>query len=363
MSDQSLGPDLLGPDLLGPDLLGPDLLRWYAHHRRVLPWRAPPGETAEPYHVWLSEVMLQQTTVAAVIPYYRRFLSLFPTVERLAAAPRNSVLQAWAGLGYYARARNLHDCAGAVSALGGFPREPAALRALPGIGAYTSAAIAAIAFGVPTVPVDGNVERIAARLFAIALPLPASRRTIAARAATLNGAPQAQANASDFAQALFDLGATICTPRRPGCALCPWSNACAARAQGIAESLPAKTAKPARPQRFGAAFILTDASGQVLLQRRPSSGLLGGMTELPGTAWRPEPWDEVEALAQAPAPARWRRLGTVTHVFTHFALTLEVYAATIAAVSLPEPGFLRGPDAVKHEALPSLMRKCLKLLA
>ena len=343
--------------------LGPDLLRWYARHRRVLPWRAPPGETADPYHVWISEIMLQQTTVAAVIPYYRRFLSLFPTVERLAAAPRDSVLQAWAGLGYYARARNLHDCAGAVSALGGFPREPAALRALPGIGAYTSAAIAAIAFGVPTVPVDGNVERIAARLFAIATPLPASRRAIADRAATLNRAPQAQACPSDFAQALFDLGATVCTPRRPTCVLCPWSHACAARAQGLAEDLPARIAKAARPQRFGAAFILSDASGHVLLRRRPPSGLLGGMTELPGTAWRPEPWDKAEALAQAPASASWRRLGAVAHVFTHFALTLEVYAATVPAVSLSEHGFLRGPDAVKLEALPSLMRKCLKLFA
>ncbi|WP_428395250.1 A/G-specific adenine glycosylase [Lichenicoccus sp.] len=353
MSDQTLGPDLLVPALL----------HWYARHRRVLPWRAPPGETADPYHVWLSEIMLQQTTVAAVIPYYRRFLSLFPTVEHLAAAPRDSVLQAWAGLGYYARARNLHDCACAVSALGGFPREPAALRALPGIGAYTAAAIAAIAFGVPTVPVDGNVERIATRLFAVTAPLPASRRAIADLAATLNRAPQARAQASDFAQALFDLGATLCTPRRPACALCPWSAACVARAQGIAETLPARTAKPARPQRFGAAFILTDASGQVLLRRRLPLGLLGGMTELPGTAWRAEPWTEAEALAQAPTPARWRRLGTVAHVFTHFALSLEVYAATVPAVSPCEHGFLRGPDAVKHEALPSLMRKCLKLHA
>ena len=339
------------------------LLRWYDRHRRVLPWRAGPGETADPYHVWLSEIMLQQTVVNTVIPYYHRFLTLFPTVEAMAAAPDEAVLKAWAGLGYYARARNLHACARAVARLGGFPDDADGLRALPGIGAYTAAAIAAIAFGRPLVPVDGNVERVASRVFAIDAPLPGSRRAIAAAAATLNREPAAQARASDFAQALFDLGATICTPRRPACALCPWMAGCAARAQGIAAGLPVKAAKPERPHRFGAVFLLTDANGCVLLQRRPPTGLLGGMTELPGTEWRLEPWSEPEVLAHAPVQTGWRRLGSVLHVFTHFALTLEVYAGSVDAVPAARlrQGFLSAPDALAGEALPSLMRKCLAL--
>ena len=227
-----------------------DLLRWYDRHRRVLPWRAGPGETADPYHVWLSEIMLQQTSVTAVMPYYRRFLALFPNVGELAAAPEQLVLQAWAGLGYYARARNLHACAKAVAALPGFPTDAAKLRALPGIGTYTAAAIAAIAFGQPLVPVDGNVERVTSRLFAIAAPLPAGRSRIADAAATLNREPAARARASDFAQALFDLGATICTPRNPACAICPWMAACAGRQKGNAAFHPATPSNPQRPQRF-----------------------------------------------------------------------------------------------------------------
>ena len=340
-----------------------DLLRWYDRHRRVLPWRALPGQVPDPYHVWLSEIMLQQTGVTAVIPYYRRFLALFPTVEALAAAPDETVMQAWAGLGYYARARNLHACAQAVSRLGGFPTDADGLRLLPGIGAYTAAAIAAIAFGQPLVPVDGNVERVTARVFAIDAPLPRARAAIAAAATGLNREPAAQARASDFAQALFDLGATICTPRRPACALCPWMRHCEARSRGIASALPVKAAKPVRPQRFGALFLLSDAGGRVLLQRRPPSGLLGGMTEMPGTAWRPEPWGEAEALSQAPVVANWRRLGAVLHVFTHFTLTLDVYAGSVATVPavLLEHGFLRAPQALADEALPSVMRRCLAL--
>ena len=340
-----------------------ELLRWYDRHRRVLPWRATPGQVPDPYHVWLSEIMLQQTGVVAVIPYYHRFLALFPTVEALAAAPDETVMQAWAGLGYYARARNLHACASAVSRQGGFPTDADGLRALPGVGAYTAAAIAAIAFGQPVVPVDGNVERVSARVFAIEAPLPRSRRTIAAAAAGLNREPAAQARAADFAQALFDLGATICTPRNPACALCPWMRQCAARTLGIASTLPAKAAKPARPQRFGALFVLSDADGCVLLRRRPPSGLLGGMTEFPGTTWRPEPWSEPEALAQAPVVASWHRLGSVLHVFTHFALTLDVYVGSVPAVpaGVLEQGFLRARQALAGEALPSLMRRCLAL--
>ena len=341
------------------------LLGWYDRHRRVLPWRAATGETADPYHVWLSEIMLQQTSVAAVVPYYRRFLEAFPNVQALASAPEQQVLQAWAGLGYYARARNLHACARQVAARGGFPDDAEGLRRLRGVGAYTAAAIAAIAFGRPLVPVDGNVERVTARLFAITAPLPRARRMIAAAAATLNREPAAQARASDFAQALFDLGATICTPRNPACALCPWMRPCAARALGLATRLPARDAKPVRPQRFGALFVLSDRDGRVLLRNRPASGLLGGMTEAPGTAWREQPWPEPEALAQAPVETAWRRLGSVPHVFTHFALTLDVYAGSVARVpaALLEHGFLRAPDALAGEALPSLMRKCLALAA
>ena len=259
-----------------------ELLAWYDRHRRRLPWRALPGESPDPYRVWLSEIMLQQTTVGAVIPYYERFLARFPTVQALAAAPEDAVMSAWAGLGYYARARNLQACARTVTALGGvFPSTLEGLQALPGIGPYTARAVAAIALGVPTVPVDGNVERVTSRLFAIETPLPAAKPAMAAAAARLGQDKAAQARASDFAQALFDLGATICT-RAPACALCPWAKPCLARAAGIADSLPRKAPKKTRPVRHGAQFWLTDASGQVLLRRRPPKGLLGGMTELPG---------------------------------------------------------------------------------
>ncbi len=307
--------------------------------------------------------MLQQTTVAAVMPYYRRFLELFPSVQALAAAEDGAVLSAWAGLGYYARARNLHACARAVARLGGFPDTVEGLRSLPGVGAYSSAAIAAIAFGRPVVPVDGNVERVTARLFAIDTPLPLARRAIGQAAATLNREPEARARPSDFVQALFDLGATICTPRNPACTICPWMNFCEARVQGRAGELPVKAAKPVRPQRHGAVFLLSDGEGRLLLRRRPPTGLLGGMTEFPGTAWRDGPWEPAEALAAAPMQADWQHVGPVTHVFTHFALTLQVHAARVERV--PEivlrNGFLRAPDAMAAEALPSLMRKCLDL--
>jgi A/G-specific adenine glycosylase len=333
------------------------LLSWYDRHRRAMPWRALPGQAPDPYRVWLSEIMLQQTTVAAVGPYFDRFLARFPTVHDLAAAESEAVMAAWAGLGYYARARNLHAGAKTVVAAGGdFPRDIAALRAIPGIGPYTARAIAAIAFGIPVVPVDGNVERITARLFAIETPLPAAKATLAEAASRLNQAPEAQARAADFAQALFDLGATICT-RRPACALCPWMASCQAHAAGIAADLPRKAARKARPQRHGAQFFLTDAQGQVLLRRRAPRGLLGGMTELPGTAWRAAPWSVQEAWDAAPMPAAWRGAGQVRHVFTHFELLLDVYAARVPAITAE--GFLRGADRLAEEALPSVMRKCV----
>ncbi len=274
-----------------------------------MPWRHAPGEAADPYRVWLSEIMLQQTTVAAVIPYFERFLTRFPTVAALAAADEGAVMAAWAGLGYYARARNLHACAKQVAGPRRLPRHVDGLRSLPGIGAYTAAAIAAIAFGVPVVPIDGNVERVVARLVAITAPLPGGRSAIAAAAAALGDDPAASARPSDFAQALFDLGATICTPANPACALCPMMPGCRARIAGIAAELPRKAPKKTRPLRYGAHFWLTDAEGQVLLRRRPPRGLLGGMTELPGTAVAAEPWTQAEAVAAAPAAAAWRRPG------------------------------------------------------
>ena len=331
------------------------LLRWYDRHRRTMPWRALPGQTPDAYRVWLSEIMLQQTTVAAVIPYYKRFYALFPTVHGLARAESDAVMSAWAGRGYYARARNLHACARAVSAAGGrFPDTVEGLLALPGIGPYTARAVAAIAFGVPVVPVDGNVERVMSRLYAIETPLPAAKPALAAAAQEIGDHPAARARASDFAQSLFDLGATICT-QRPACAICPLADHCAGRRAGIAETLPRRAAKPVRPVRHGALYWLTDSENQVLLRRRPPTGLLGGMTELPGTAWRDAPWSEAEAHMAAPMRADWRLAGQVRHIFTHFELRLHVFAASVPAITAE--GFLRNADALATEALPSVMRK------
>jgi A/G-specific adenine glycosylase len=339
------------------------LLAWYARHRRSLPWRAEPGEEADPYRVWLSEIMLQQTTVTAVIPYYERFLSLFPSVQALAVAEDGAVMAAWAGLGYYARARNLLACARAVAALGAFPRTVEGLRALPGIGDYTAAAVGAIAFGLPVIPVDGNVERVVSRLFAIETPLPGAKPAIRAGAARLAEDEAARAAPSDTAQALFDLGATLCTPTAPACALCPWSDVCAARLRGIAATLPRRAPKAERPRRHGAHFRLSDGSGRVLLRRRPPRGLLGGMIEIPGTEWRAEPWSKAEALAQAPAAAPWVAWGVVRHVFTHFELLLDVYGATLPVIPAAAigDGFLCPEAELSAQALPSLMAKCLRL--
>ncbi len=303
--------------------------------------------------------MLQQTTVTAVIPYYERFVSRFPTVQALAAAPLDSVLSAWAGLGYYARARNLHACAVVVAQAGGFPADLAGLQALPGIGAYTAAAIGAIAFGIPAVPVDGNVERVVSRVFAIEQPMPAAKPAMREAAARLGADPAAQARPSDFAQAMFDLGAGVCTPAAPGCAVCPWIEACSGRRMGIQASLPRKAPKKARPVRYGVHFWLTDDSGRVLLRTRPYKGLLGGMTELPGTEWRNTPWAVDEALADAPMPATWRGAGKVRHVFTHFELILDVLAAHVPRIE--GEGFAHGLDALDNAALPSVMRKCVRM--
>jgi A/G-specific adenine glycosylase len=336
-----------------------DLLRWYDRHRRRLPWRAEPGEVPDPYRVWLSEIMLQQTTVTAVIPYYERFVSRFPTVQALAAAPLDSVLSAWAGLGYYARARNLHACAQVVAESGGFPADLARLQALPGIGAYTAAAIGAIAFGIPAVPVDGNVERVTSRLFAIEQALPAAKPAIRSAADRLGADPAARARPSDFAQALFDLGAGICTPAAPGCALCPWMDSCAARRLGIQASLPRKAPKKDRPVRYGVHFWLTDDQGAVLLRTRPAKGLLGGMAELPGTPWRDTPWAAEEALVMAPMAAGWRAAGQVRHGFTHFELIIDLLSAHVPAIQAD--GFAHSLEALDDAALPSVMRKCVRM--
>lgn len=307
--------------------------------------------------------MLQQTTVTAVIPYYERFLSRFPAVEALAAAEDGAVMAAWAGLGYYARARNLLACARAVVALGGFPASVDGLRALPGIGDYTAAAVGAIAFGLPVVPVDGNVERVVSRLFAIETPLPQAKPAIRVAATGFAEDAAMRAAPSDTVQALFDLGAMICTPAAPACGLCPWADACEARRRGIAASLPRRAPKAERPRRYGAHFRLSDAAGQVLLRRRPPRGLLGGMIEIPGTEWRAEPWSEAEALAQAPMPGPWVKWGLVRHVFTHFELLLDVYGATLPVVpaAAAGDGFLCPEADLSAQALPSLMAKCLRL--
>jgi A/G-specific adenine glycosylase len=339
------------------------LLAWYDRHRRVLPWRALPGRRADPYQVWLSEIMLQQTTVKTVAPYYAKFLARWPDLAALAAAPLDDVLKAWAGLGYYARARNLHACARAVAERHGgkIPASEAELRQLPGIGAYTAAAVAAIAYDAAAMPVDGNIERVIARLYAVTTPLPAAKPEIAKLARKL-ASPR---RAGDFAQAMMDLGATICTPKKPACALCPWDDSCAARRRGDPELFPARVPKREGPLRRGAAFVARRSDGFVLLRTRPAKGLLGGMTEVPTTEWAAD-FAAAAALRDAPRcsprkPEKWRRLpGAVRHVFTHFPLELTVYVADVPARAPPPKGARWVKIAeLDGEALPSLMRKVL----
>ncbi len=336
-----------------------DLLAWYDRHRRVLPWRALPGERADPYRVWASEIMLQQTTIAAVVPYFERFMSRFPSVEALAAAPSEAVMQAWAGLGYYSRARNLHACAKAVvEAHGGrFPDTEEGLRALPGIGAYTAGAVAAIAFERPAAAVDGNVERVITRLFAIEQELPGAKPQIRERVLSL----LPHDRPGDFAQALMDLGATICTPRRPACGLCPWRDPCVARAQGTQETFPRKAAKKTGATRYGAAFVLLREDGALLLRTRPPKGLLGGMAEVPTSEWRAD-YEQDGARQDAPLPADWRRLpAPVRHVFTHFPLELAVYVASAPAAT-PAPTGMRFTALARlgEEPLPGVMAKVVQ---
>jgi A/G-specific adenine glycosylase len=353
------------------------LLDWYDRHRRKLPWRPLPGVAADPYRVWLSEIMLQQTGVKTVGPYFEKFLARWPDVEALGSASLDDVLRMWAGLGYYSRARNLHACAVAVRRDHGgvFPDTEEGLRSLPGIGPYTASAISAIAFGRRTMPVDGNIERVVSRLFAVEEPLPQAKPLIQQLATTLlagdeesragdekSRAGDDKSRAGDSAQALMDLGSSICTPKKPACALCPLGDDCAARLRGDQETFPRKALKKTGALRRGAAFVVTRGD-EILVRTRPEKGLLGGMTEVPSSDWLAAQ-DDKAALKQAPdlkGGARWhRKAGVVTHVFTHFPLELAVYTAHVAARTRAPQGMRWVPVAtLGGEALPNIMRKVI----
>lgn len=338
------------------------LLAWYDAHHRDLPWRTPPsalaaGSRPDPYHVWLSEIMLQQTTVEAVKPYFRKFLEKWPTVTDLAAAESEDVMKAWAGLGYYSRARNLKKCADLVAREHGgrFPDTEDGLRDLPGVGAYTSAAIAAIAFGRRAIVIDGNVERVMARLFEIRTPLPEAKAEI--RLALEDIVPADRPG--DFAQGMMDLGATVCTPKRPRCMLCPVRDDCRAILTGDPELLPVKAAKAEKPLRRGAAFVAVRSDGAILLRTRPETGLLGGMSEVPTTGWTAR-LDGDRTTGGAPFPADWQRAGSISHVFTHFSLELDVFRADVDVRDLPPKHWWSPISAVHEEALPTVMKKVIE---
>ena len=350
------------------------LLAWYDRHRRRLPWRPPAGERADPYKVWLSEIMLQQTGVKTVGPYFLKFVARWPDVAALGSASLDDVLRMWAGLGYYSRARNLHACAVTVvrDHRGVFPDTEAGLRELPGIGPYTAAAIAAIAFGRRTMPVDGNIERVVSRLFAVEDVLPQAKPRIQQLAVTLLGpsrpgdvksrADDVESRAGDSAQALMDLGASICTPKKPACVLCPLSDGCMSRRRGDQETFPRKAPKKAGALRRGAAFMVTRGS-ELLVRSRPEKGLLGGMTEVPNSDWLAEQ-DDKTSLKQAPViegVTRWhRKVGVVTHVFTHFPLELVVYTASVRSGVEAPHGMRWVPiAALDDEAFPNVMRKVI----
>ncbi|MFN0115043.1 MAG: A/G-specific adenine glycosylase [Paracoccaceae bacterium] len=344
------------PNAPAAGAVGGALLPWYDRHARALPWRVPPGDRAkgvrpDPYRVWLSEIMLQQTTVAAVRDYFRRFTALWPDVAALASAEDARVMAEWAGLGYYARARNLLACARVVARDHGgvFPAARAGLIALPGIGPYTAAAIAAIAHDAPETVVDGNVERVVARLFAVTEALPAAKRRLAVLAATLTP----RRRPGDFAQAMMDLGATICTPRKPVCGACPLEGFCAARSRGIAAGLPLRAPKAAKPVRRGVAFVARRADGAWLLETRPAKGLLGGMPGWPGSDWA-----GTEPVCEPPVAAGWVEAPVgVRHTFTHFHLILRVMAGKAEPGATPARGAFVPADGFSPAHLPSLMRK------
>ncbi|MEO0498467.1 MAG: A/G-specific adenine glycosylase [Pseudomonadota bacterium] len=343
-----------------------DLLQWYDASARALPWRMPParskaGEKPDPYRVWLSEIMLQQTTVAAVNDYFLKFTDRWPTVADLAQAPVDDVMAAWAGLGYYSRARNLHKCAQTVVAeLGGrFPQTADELVKLPGIGPYTSAAIASIAFGEAVPVVDGNIERVISRIACIDTPLPAAKVDI--KDALIPLVPTDRPG--DFAQALMDLGATICTPKRPACAICVWRDDCKARAKDDPERLPVKAPKKAKPTRRGAAYIIRDGAGSVWVEKRPAKGLLGGMTQVPTTNWNSRQ-DGIANESGSPIESVYRHRGMARHTFTHFHLELEIYETVIDPVDIGAPtqnGRWAAIAKLGNEALPTLMMKAIEI--
>ena len=341
--------------------LSQELLNWYDQHARAMPWRVPPaarkaGAMPDPYAVWLSEVMLQQTTVAAVRDYHRKFMTLWPTVEALAAADDADVMAAWAGLGYYARARNLLKCARAVVAEHGglFPGDYDTLLTLPGVGPYTAAAIAAIAFDQSETVVDGNVERVMARLYDIHDPLPGSKPLLTARARELTPVERP----GDYAQAVMDLGATICTPRNPACGICPWRDPCAARVTGTAADLPRKVPKKKVPTRFGITYVARRSDGAWLLETRPESGLLGGMLGWPGSEWSDNP------QPAPPLEADWQELDAeARHTFTHFHLRLRIMTARLSDSATPERGHFVPQADFSPAALPTVMRKVYDLAA
>ncbi|MGI9449777.1 MAG: A/G-specific adenine glycosylase [Geminicoccaceae bacterium] len=332
------------------------LLAWYDDHRRDLPWRAGPGMASDSYHVLVSELMLQQTTVATVRRRFAPFIQRFPTLSALAAASEADVLHAWQGLGYYRRARALHACARKVVETHGsiLPDDTDRLMTLPGLGAYTAKAVAAIAFNQPVVPVDGNVMRVLSRLFQIETPLPKAAKELHKLAAQFEPVDRP----ADTAQALMDLGATVCRPKAPECDRCPWNTVCVARASGTASNLPNRTPKHQRPLRQGVAFLLARSDGAVLFRRRPTEGLLGGLHELPSSQWRPAPIDREAALNEAPAKVDWRfHRNKVRHVFTHFALELDLAEAIFDG---PLDGLWQPADAFDRLALPSVMKKLLR---
>ncbi|MBD9371330.1 A/G-specific adenine glycosylase [Rhizobium sp. ARZ01] len=338
------------------------ILAWYDRHHRDLPWRVSPAMAArgiqpDPYRVWLSEVMLQQTTVQAVKSYFDLFISKWPTVTDLAKAETEEVMKAWAGLGYYARARNLKKCAEAVAFTHGghFPDTEGGLKALPGIGAYTAAAIAAIAFDRQAAVLDGNVERVISRFHAVDAPLPGSKPQMRALVAALTPANRP----GDFAQAMMDLGATICTPKRPACALCPLNEDCRALAGDDPERFPVKAAKKDKPVRLGAAFVAIDETGAVLLRKRPGHGLLGGMTEVPNSDWTARRDGSTEPDA-APFAADWQPCGTIIHVFTHFELRLAVFRCRVGRAADGGPGWWEPQATLDGQALPTVMKKAIR---